>query len=61
MINFEKKIVILKDVIITYTDGKKEFFKAINISNKGIYTGRIKENKFVNCGFIPKDIIKKKN
>lgn len=53
------KMEIIKDVIITYTDGKKDFFKAINISNKGIFTGRIMENnKFIDVGFIPKINIK---
>ena len=52
-------MTIIKDVIITYTDGKKEYFKAINISNKGIFTCRIiNNNKFMEVGFIPKNNIK---
>ena len=49
---------IFKNVIIIYNDGKKDFFEASYISDEGVVTGRIKNNKFVNGGFIPKNNIK---
>jgi hypothetical protein len=52
------KIKILKNVTIFYTDGKKDFFEVIKISENGVFTGRIINNNFVNGGFIPKISIK---
>ncbi len=43
---------------IIYNDGKKDFFEAIQISENGVFTGRIINNNFVNGGFIPKQSIK---
>jgi hypothetical protein len=51
-------IKILENVNIVYTDGKKDFFKVISFSDDGIIIGRFINNKFVNCGFIPKNNIK---
>ena len=53
-----EKIDILENVNIVYKDGKKDFIEAIYVSDKGVVTGRIKNNKFVNGGFIPKSNIK---
>lgn len=53
-----KKIEVLENVNIVYTDGKKDFFEAICVSDDGIIIGRVINNKFVNCGFIPKNNIK---
>jgi len=44
---------ILENVNIFYTDGKIDFFKAIFVLENGVIIGRIKDNKFINCGFIP--------
>ena len=51
-------IDILEMAQIIYSDGKKDFFEAIQISNNGVFTGRIINNNFVNGGFIPKNSIK---
>jgi len=51
-------INILEMAKIVYSDGKMDIFKAIQISDNGVYTGRIINNKFVNGGFIPKNSIK---
>jgi hypothetical protein len=53
-----KLIDILEIVQIIYNDGKKDFFEAIQISNNGVFTGRIINNNFVDGGFIPKKSIK---
>jgi hypothetical protein len=58
MNNLQKKWEIIENVIIIYTGGKKEYFRAIYISDDGIFTGRIINNKFVNGGFIPRNNIK---
>ena len=54
MSNSQKKWEIMENVMIIYTDEKKEYFRAIYVSHDGVFTGRIKDNKFVNGGFIPK-------
>jgi hypothetical protein len=55
-------IDILEMVQIVYNDGKMDIFKAVHITEEGVYTGRITNNdEFVNGGFIPKQIIKKIN
>lgn len=51
-------INILEMAQIIYNDGKKDFFEAIQISDNGVFTGRIINNNFVNGGFIPKQNIK---
>jgi hypothetical protein len=54
------KIKILENVKIIYTDGKKDYFEAVDITNEGVFTGRINYNKqFVRGGFIPKNHIEK--
>ena len=59
MVKNKEKIEVFENVRIIYNDGKKDYFEAIYISNKGVFTGRIiKGNKFVNGGFIPKNNIK---
>ena len=53
-------INILEMAQIIYSDGKKDIFEAIHITNEGIHTGRIINNyEFLNGGFIPKENIKK--
>jgi len=52
------KIKIFENVKIIYTDDKKDYFEAIQISDNGGFTGRIINNNFVNGGFIPKKSIK---
>ena len=49
---------ILEMAQIIYFDGKSDFFEAIQISDNGVYTGRIINNNFVNGGFIPRQNIK---
>ena len=51
-------INIIEMTQIIYSDGKKDFFEAIQISENGVFTGRIINNNFVNGGFIPKQSIK---
>lgn len=59
MKNNQKKLIVLENVKITYTDGKTDYFKAINITDEGVNTGRIIDNKdFIRGGFIPKENIK---
>ena len=53
-----EKIKILENVYIVYTDGKKDFFEVMSYSEGGVIKGRFVNNKFVNCGFIPKNNIK---
>ena len=57
-INESEIINILKKAQIIYSDGKKDFFEAIQILDNGVFTGRIINNNFVNGGFIPKKSIK---
>jgi hypothetical protein len=53
-------INILEMAQIIYSDDKKDFFEAIQISENGVFTGRIiNQNEFINGGFIPKQSIKK--
>ena len=53
-------IDILETAQIIYNDGKTDVFKAIHLSNEGVYTGRIiNQNEFISGGFIPKQNIKK--
>ena len=47
------KVIFLKDVIVEYSDGLKEFYEAIKISDNGIILGRMKQNMFFDIGFIP--------
>ncbi|KYK31150.1 MAG: hypothetical protein AYK22_08210 [Thermoplasmatales archaeon SG8-52-3] len=53
-------INILEMVQIIYNDGKMDIFKAVQITDEGVYTGRIRNhNEFIDGGFIPKQNIKK--
>ena len=56
--NENDMIDILEMAQIIYSDGKKDFFKAIQISDNGVFTGRIINNNFIIGGFIPKNSIK---
>ena len=56
--NESEIINILEMAQIIYNDGKRDFFVAIQISDNGVYTGRIINNNFVNGGFIPSHSIK---
>jgi len=47
-------INILEMAQIIYNDGKKDIFEAVQIADKGVYTGRIRNNEFIRGGFIPK-------
>ncbi|UCB59190.1 MAG: hypothetical protein JSV67_02535 [Thermoplasmatales archaeon] len=49
---------IIKDATVIYTDGVKEYFDAIRITDKGILIGKIIDGEFVDYGFIPKQSIK---
>jgi hypothetical protein len=54
-----EKIEILENVIIIYSNGKKDIFEAIHITDEGIHIGRIINNyEFLKGGFIPKNSIK---
>jgi hypothetical protein len=45
---------------IIFFDGKRDIFEAVHIADEGVYTGRIRnQNEFIDCGFIPKESIKK--
>lgn len=53
---------IYKNAIITFSNGEKEIFDAISITNKGIYTGIFILNnnnceKFIDDGLISKENI----
>jgi hypothetical protein len=55
---------IIENVEIIYVNGTKEIYDAISITDKGVYTGKIKTKnqnieEFVNHSFIPRDQIKK--
>ena len=68
MISSNKKGGNLKDIIenatITQKNGEKQIYDAIQITKKGIYTGRIiliteEREEFEDYGFIPRDQIQK--
>jgi hypothetical protein len=53
-------IEILEMAQIIYSDGKMVILEAVQIADEGVYTGRIRnKNEFIDCGFIPKQSIKK--
>jgi hypothetical protein len=52
---------IILNTTIIYTDGIKEQFEAVLLNEKGAIIGRIINEEFVICGFIPKRNIKKIN
>lgn len=55
-------IEIMENAIIEYSDGVKEQFDAIYLTNKRAITGRIfnieGEEKFIQNGFVPRKNIK---
>jgi hypothetical protein len=44
----------MSNATVTYTDGIKEHFEALRMTNKGIIIGRIINGIFLDCGFISK-------
>ena len=55
-----KKIEILEDAVVVYDSGEKEILNAINISENGVFTGRVVNHyEFVEGGSIPINNIKK--
>jgi hypothetical protein len=52
---------INKDATVIFTDGTKEHFDAIRITDKGVLIGKIIDGKFEAYGFIPKHNIKEIN
>jgi hypothetical protein len=53
---------LIENVTIIYKNGLKRFCDAISITEKGVYTGHIKnsnEKEFINSNFIPINQIKK--
>jgi hypothetical protein len=57
MVEKPKNTIVFNSTII-YTDGLSEFSEAMRLVDKGIIIGRIIDNEFVDCGFIPKNNIK---
>ena len=53
----ENNNIIFNSTII-YTDSLREFYEAVRLVDKGVIIGRIIDNKFVDCGIIPKKNIK---
>ena len=44
---------IIENVLITYSNGQKELFRAIQLTKEGIITGRFMNNgEFIGGGFI---------
>jgi hypothetical protein len=54
----QNTIEVLENANIFYTDGKKDFFEAVIITDEGIFTGWTDDNNFIEGGFIPKTNIK---
>lgn len=51
-------IEILENAIILYNDNFEEQFGAIRLTDKGVITGRVIDDEFIDCGFISKQNIK---
>ena len=51
-------IEILENAIVIYTDGNREIFEAIRMTDRGVIIGRVLDDEFVDCGFISKGNIK---
>jgi hypothetical protein len=49
-----KNADVLENVIVYYTNGAEEQFKAIRITDNGIIIGQIRDKEFSPFGFIPK-------
>jgi len=56
-----KKDNLYKNAIVTYNNGDKEIFDAIVITEKGIYIGSIRLNKYNHEEFIDDGLISKEN
>jgi hypothetical protein len=55
-----ENVNILEKAQIIYFDETIAIFEAVHIVDTGVYTGRIAhQNEFIDCGFIPKQSIKK--
>jgi len=52
-------IEIIENATVIYSDGVKEQFEAIRMTDRGVIIGRVFDNEFVDCGFISKGNIKK--
>jgi len=51
-------IEIIQNAIVIYSDGVKEQFEAVCMTNRGVIIGRIMDDEFFDCGFISKGNIK---
>jgi hypothetical protein len=49
---------IIKDPVVTFTDGFKKYFDTIRITDKGVIIGGFIHGEFESYGFIPKSSIK---
>lgn len=54
----KKEGEIMHHPTVIYTDGIREQFEAVRVTEKGIIIGRIIENEFMDCGFISKMNVK---
>jgi hypothetical protein len=53
-----KKGEIMLHPTVIYTDGIREQFEAVRLTEKGVIIGRIIDGEFVDCGFISKRNVK---
>ena len=51
-------IEILENVTVVYTDNVTEQFDLLQVTDRGVITGRILDGEFFACGFISKKNIK---
>jgi len=51
-------IEILQNATVIYTDGVRDQFDAIQLTDRWIIIGRIIDDEFLDCGFISKGSIK---
>jgi hypothetical protein len=49
---------IIRNAIVVYTDNTSEQLEALRLIQKGTEIGRIIDNRFIVCGYIPKNNIK---
>ena len=52
-------VKVLRNATVIYINGDREIVDAIYVTKNGVYTGRIMEDKFMECGFISRHSIKK--
>jgi len=57
--NNKNRMKIIYNPIIIYSDDFKERFDVIRKTEEGVIIGRLINDKFFDCGFIPKQNIKK--